>query len=238
MAINIAPADGKVRIAVLDTRTRTPRTVLADRAIVCMPQFIARRVVAPLRDSTAGSAESFHYGAWLVANLHLDGRPEERGHAPCWDNVLYDSPSLGYVSATHQRGRDFGSTVWTYYLPMTDSDAQTGQRKLLDHSWNDWKELIVRDLKRAHPDLESHLRRMDIHRWGHGMIQPRLGFISGRARRDAALPVEGIHFAHSDLSGVALFEEAFHHGIRAADEVADALRPAPQSATQTSSTTI
>ena len=30
-------------------------------------------------------------------------------------------------------------------------------------------------------------------------------------------------FAHTDLSGVALFEESFFHGLRAADEVADAL---------------
>ncbi len=28
-----------------------------------------------------------------------------------------------------------------------------------------------------------------------------------------------MHFAHSDLSGVALFEEAFYHGLRAAEEV-------------------
>jgi len=27
------------------------------------------------------------------------------------------------------------------------------------------------------------------------------------------------HFAHSDLSGVALFEEAFYHGLRAAEEI-------------------
>ena len=29
-----------------------------------------------------------------------------------------------------------------------------------------------------------------------------------------------IHFAHTDLSGVALFEEAFDHGLRAAREIA------------------
>ena len=39
------------------------------------------------------------------------------------------------------------------------------------------------------------------------------------ARREAARPWRGIHFAHSDLSGLALFEEAFYHGTRAADEV-------------------
>jgi hypothetical protein len=32
-----------------------------------------------------------------------------------------------------------------------------------------------------------------------------------------------LHFAHTDLSRLALFEEAFDHGLRAAREVAEAL---------------
>jgi hypothetical protein len=41
----------------------------------------------------------------------------------------------------------------------------------------------------------------------------------GSARREAARPFRGIHFAHSELSGVALIEEAFDVGLRVADEV-------------------
>jgi hypothetical protein len=54
------------------------------------------------------------------------------------------------------------------------------------------------------------------------MVQPRPGVVWGATRRAASAPLGAIHFAHTDLSGVALFEEAFHHGVRAADEVADA----------------
>jgi hypothetical protein len=37
-----------------------------------------------------------------------------------------------------------------------------------------------------------------------------------------------VHFAHSALSGVALFEEAQHHGVRAAEEVFEEVgRPIP-----------
>ena len=60
-------------------------------------------------------------------------------------------------------------------------------------------------------------------RWGHAMIEPAPGFLWGEARRRARAPIGAIHFAHTDLSGIALFEEAFHQGARAADEVADAL---------------
>jgi len=51
------------------------------------------------------------------------------------------------------------------------------------------------------------------------MIRPRPGFIWSEARKTASKPYRGIHFAHTDLSGVPLFEEAFYHGIRAADEI-------------------
>ena len=51
------------------------------------------------------------------------------------------------------------------------------------------------------------------------MIRPRPGFITSHQRRAAALPDGRIHFANTDLSGIALFEEAFDHGLRVADEV-------------------
>jgi hypothetical protein len=44
----------------------------------------------------------------------------------------------------------------------------------------------------------------------------------GQARREAAKPFRSIHFAHSELSGVALFEEAFDHGVRTADVILNA----------------
>jgi hypothetical protein len=137
--------------------------------------------------------------------------------------VLYDSPSLGYVCATHQRGRDFGPTVFTYYLPMIDDDPRAGRKRLHDASFEQLAETVCSDLERAHADLRACLSRIDLCRFGHGMVQPRVGHVFQPARRAAALPVQSIHFAHSDLSGIALFEEAFHHGVRAAREVAGVL---------------
>jgi hypothetical protein len=51
------------------------------------------------------------------------------------------------------------------------------------------------------------------------MISPRPKFLWGGEREKAMKPYRNIHFAHTDLSGVALFEEAFYHGLRAAREV-------------------
>ena len=51
------------------------------------------------------------------------------------------------------------------------------------------------------------------------MIRPRPNFIWGGARRKAQAPHRDIHFANTDLSGIPLFEEAFDHGLRAAEEI-------------------
>lgn len=191
----------------------------SQHVIFAAPQFLAPYVIRDLPEQRVSDAKSFAYGAWLVANLHLSQRPQNVGFEPCWDNVLLDSPSLGYVSATHQRGRDHGPTVWTYYLPLVDDDPSAPRRKLLELDWKACAELALSDLSQAHADLAPLVERLDVIRWGHAMVQPRVDFMFGGARQRAAQPWRAIYFAHSDLSGVALFEEAFDHGIRAAEAV-------------------
>ncbi len=216
------PAEGEERATVMawSPSARAHRCLRPRRVISALPRFVAQHVVAPLRRQ---SSPWLSYGSWLVANLHLRSRPVQRGAEAAWDNVLRDSPSLGYVDATHQRGRAFGPTVWTYYYAFTDTDPSRSRERLLEASWRDWADVITADLGRAHPDLLQKADRLDVWRWGHGMVQPRIGQVFDPSRRRAQVPIGPIHFAHSDLSGLALFEEAFHHGVRAADEVLAAL---------------
>jgi phytoene dehydrogenase-like protein len=192
--------------------------LLADHAVLALPRFVAARIAPELRLAREG----FDYGAWAVANVHLRERPDERGFPPAWDNVIYDSPSLGYVTATHQRGRDVGPSVWTWYLPFTDADPDEGRARLFAAEHGDLAEACVRDLRRAHPGLDACIERVDVWRWGHAMVQPRVGYLRGGERFDAPFVHGSIRLAHSDLSGLALFEEAFFHGVRAADHVWDA----------------
>ncbi|MCC7541425.1 MAG: FAD-dependent oxidoreductase [Deltaproteobacteria bacterium] len=217
---------GTVEVRGLDVTDRdAPRPVRwsADRVVFALPKHVARFVVREWREAPPPWLASFEHGAWMVANLTLHDRPPSRGFQLAWDNVIQDSRSLGYVVATHQRYRDLGPTVWTYYQPMLDADARAGRARLLRRTWREWRDIVVHDLERAHPTLLDSLDRIDVWRWGHAMVRPRVGFVSGTARRRAREPLGAIHFAHSDLSGVALFEEAFHHGLRAADEILAAL---------------
>lgn len=80
------------------------------------------------------------------------------------------------------------------------------------------------DLEIAHPEIRSLVTRIDIMRWGHAMVQPYTGFVWSESRQMAAQPDRNIHFANTDLSGLALMEEAFFHGVRAAEEVIAALK--------------
>lgn len=209
--IAVEPSSGRVR------------GLRARRVIWAAPRFVAARVIQDEGFASWSRWRDFQYGSWIVANLQLRDRPRETTFPLAWDNVLYDSPSLGYVTATHQLGLDHGRTVWTYYFPLVGDDVVVERRELLESTWDEWVERILGDLSLAHPDLRQLVERIDILRWGHAMIRPRPGFLWSAARREAARPWSAIHFAHTELSGLALLEEAFDHGCRAADEVVMAL---------------
>ena len=226
-AVELIPVDDRVDVVTLDREGRNPRGFRAQRVIFAAPQFIARHVVRPYRDNPPSHISEFHFGAWMVANLTLRDRPKAasaRDFPLAWDNVFYESPSLGYVVATHQRGLDRGPTVFTYYYPLCDENARAARTRLLETDWHGWAEVALSDLARAHPDIRGLVERLDVMRWGHAMIRPRTGFMWGEARREAAKPFRSIHFAHSELSGVALFEEAFDWGVRVADAIVLAQR--------------
>lgn len=112
----------------------------------------------------------------------------------------------------------------TWYFPFCDVDPSLARKELLSLGWTDWADVVLSDLSIAHPDTRSLVTRLDVMRWGHAMIQPRVGFVSSEDREKACQPVRSVHFAGTDLSGtdlsgIALFEEAFYHGNRAADEI-------------------
>lgn len=227
LAFDVAPDGEGVRVDYFDEATGAARRVLAKRAIVCVPRYVARRIVKALREDNAPS--SFAYAPWFVANLTVEDPPAGAGSAPAWDNVIYGGKGLGYVDATHQSfSQKRSRSVWTYFLPLTGGpDAQ--RAAAYKRNLADWRELCLADLERALPGLRPHVSRLDGWVWGHGMILPKPGFIWGEERRAAAMPRGPVHFAHSDLSGFSIFEEAQDRGVRAAEAVLSSLGKAYRS---------
>lgn len=219
LVTTLEPQPHGVDVTYLDVSCDERVRLHAEHVICALPRFVTARLVAPWRAQPPAFLSDVEYGSWVVANLSLSERSVDRGFPLAWDNVLYDSPALGYVVATHQLGRDHGPTVLTWYLADTSDDPRAARERLLAASWETLAEAVLADLERAHPDLRALLTQLDVWRWGHAMVRPRPGSCWSEALTAAARPLGRLHFGHTDLSGFALFEEAQHWGVHAAEAV-------------------
>jgi protoporphyrinogen oxidase len=209
MVHRITPEPSSFRVLAGDTE------YTCDVVIFAAPTFLAPHVI-----DHASPVREFVYSPWLTANLTLDRLPAPRSPdlELTWDNVIYDSPTLGYVVATHQSLRTFvDHSVWTFYWALAEGSPSSNRELLLEKDWGYWKEAILNDLARAHPDIRSCVSRIDILRLGHAMIRPTVGFLSSEERQRLAKLDGRLLFANSDLSGLSLFEEAQYRGVKAAD---------------------
>ncbi|MFT3840397.1 MAG: FAD-dependent oxidoreductase [Myxococcaceae bacterium] len=212
--------DAGWNVHVFDAATKQPVWLKARQVVLACPRFVAARVLADWRKAPPDFVKEFQIGPWAVANVTLDAHPRSRGFPLCWDNVFYESKSLGYVVATHQapRADEHGPTVLTWYYPLT-GEPVAERTRLLGTKYEDWEALVMADLSPAHYGFDAMVKRIEVMRWGHAMIRPRPGFLWGGARQKAQESLEGLHFAHTELGGLALFEEANHFGVSAAEKV-------------------
>ncbi|WP_404304817.1 flavin monoamine oxidase family protein [Neorhodopirellula lusitana] len=214
--------DGSFQVSAFDTSTQTRSFLHADQVVMAVPQFVANQVLAEdlCLAASPEARQAFQYGSWWVANVHLTNRPAENSFPMAWDNVPMDSSSLGYVNSVHQTGSDYGATVLTWYSAISSDMPQVVREQMLRLTWAEAAEAVITDLEIMHPDIRGLISRLDVMLWGHAMVQPRVGTIFHPARQAVAQSRGGVHFACTDLSGIALFEEAFDHGRRAAMSVA------------------
>jgi hypothetical protein len=221
LAFRLENRGKEVLVDVYHPAENISRRIRAAQVIFACPRRFARFMGLDSGEKNPSFLDDFHYSPWLVANLSLKSFPSTRSGAPiAWDNVIYDSPSLGYVVATHQSLKThIPETVITYYHALAWRSLSQERDDLLRTPWNVWADFILRDLAKPHPEIKDLVTRLDIFRWGHAMIQPRVGFIWGESRRQAARQQGNIHFAHSDLSGFSIFEEAQYRGLSAAEKI-------------------
>src|SRR5262249_22133599 len=119
--------------------------------IYAAPMFTAPYVIRGFRDDAPFAASEFQHNAWFVANLFLKDRPKPRFQKVfplAWENVFYDSPSLGYVTATHQKEIDYGPTIFTYYFPTCSWD--NSRLQLFNYEWQQLADVCLTDMTRAH----------------------------------------------------------------------------------------
>ena len=215
-------------VDVWDARTQQTVRWSAPQVILAVPLFIAARLHSAPPDALRQATAALRHAPWLVGNLLLrEPLADHPGAPPSWDNVMYDAastgaarPSLGYVDAMHQSTRSIpGPTVLTTYWALggnTPEQLQAQRARLLREPWSAWAGAVVADVARMHPDLPSKLAQVDLMRYGHAMSIPVPGLRSSAALRALAAPQRRVHFAHTDVSGYSVFEEALYQGTRAA----------------------
>lgn len=216
-AMATAVIDGEPPVTELYLPDRDQVVRVRSRAVVlAVPRFVARRIVRSAR--IALDDGDFQYSPWLVANISLDRLPAGPGAALAWDNVAYGRTMLGYVVATHQHlDLHPRRTVITAYWPLDHLPPAEARRQALARDAGAWKAMVHAELLRMHPELEGAVRRIDLRVWGHAMIRPVPGFLWGEARARAQVQHPPLFFAHSDMAGISLFEEAYTYGVKAAD---------------------
>jgi monoamine oxidase len=231
VALRVAEGLRDVSVDMWNTREQRAERWTAAQLVMAVPLFVAARLLesppAALTKTTAG----MHYAPWLVGNLHLAQALNDRpGAPPSWDNVVYQpasiqsfnwgSFSLGYVDAMHQSTRLVaGPTVLTVYWALGGNNLtqlREQRARLLNDPWSTWAQALTQDVAQAHPDLQAKLVQVDLMRYGHAMSIPVPNLRSSTGLRALAEPQRRVQFAHSDVSGYSVFEEALYQGVRAA----------------------
>jgi len=231
IATSIEDDGSRVRIEGMtfqDERAGEPFVLSARQVIVAMPLYVAQHVVKGL--STTGFDSALHlpaYAPWMVSNFVLGAFPEEEEGAPlAWDNVAYGSRDLGYVVSTHQDIRQSRPerTVFSAYAALADMPADTARRWLDSASPAALLARATGDMKSAYrwrlgPCVES----VEITARGHAMASPAPGYRTNPGLLKLREGARRIQFAHADLSGYSVFEEAAWWGYRAAGKIAQRL---------------
>ena len=184
------------------------------RVVLATPLFVSARLLADPPDALRQAAALLQHAPWVVANVHIDAPLLDRpGAPPSWDNVRYSSTALGYVDAMHQSLRPHaGPTVLTAYwaLPVAERAA------LLNADAPAWRERVLAELAQVHPDIHRRAQQLSLTRWGHAMAIPRPGLQRHPALQALRAARGRVRFAHADLAGCSVFEEAFTAGCEAA----------------------
>ncbi|MEO4004241.1 FAD-dependent oxidoreductase [Flavobacterium sp. CAU 1735] len=206
-----------VVIAAFDSEKQESVTIVADRVILATPQFVNQYLLTGRQEFS----KAFHYAPWLLATVTVTELIDNHSYPLCWDNVIYDAKGLGYIYDQHQSLQQLQpKKVITYYHSFSSANIPQSRRELYKQDKEYWKRQVLSDLSKAHPDIEQYVEAIDIHLLGHGMISPVPGFLFGKEKEQAGQSIGNrIYFAHSDLAGISIFEEAFHQGINAVNKM-------------------
>ena len=225
-AVSMRVRDGAVEVQcfTLHGGVATTYLVRARKAVCALPLHVAARVVDAMAQYGFDAKRDMpQYAPWMVTNFLMTAFPEELPAAPlAWDNVVYGEPGLGYVVSTHQdiRVTPPQTTVLTSYVALSDRTPQEARKWMQSAGADELLAVAGADLKAAYGwKFGMLVERADITLRGHAMAIPQPGFRSNPGLAALRAADGPIVFAHADLSGFSVFEEASWWGYQAARKV-------------------
>ena len=209
IASHIAEHSDHVRITLRHIHTGDTRGIRAQNVICAMPLNIAQRIIQnPQRYGFAPDFRLPPSAPWLISNFVL--------------HSVYGSQGLGYVVASHQRihvARP-SHTIFTAYTALNHDSPANIRRQLLAAEARDLLDIAAQDLLTAYgKTFWQHVAHVDITVRAHAMSVPSAGYLSQPTLLTLRQHQSRLHFAHSDLSGYSVFEEAAWWGVAAAQRI-------------------
>ena len=225
IATQIAEQNDHVRVTLRHIHTGDTRSIRAQNVICAMPLNIAQRIIqSPQRYGFAADFRLPPSAPWLISNFVLHSFPAEPKRSElAWDNIIYGSQGLGYVVASHQHLHVAkpSHTIFTAYTALNHSSPANVRRQLLTAEPSDLLDIAAQDLLTAYGGKRfwQHVAHIGITIRAHAMSVPSAGYLTQPTLLALRRHQSRLHFAHSDLSGYSVFEEAAWWGVEAAKRI-------------------
>lgn len=227
VALRIQERDDVVEVTLRHTQSGDTRLVRAKKVICAMPLMVAKRVVQDAEQYGFSAHNPLPESApWLVSQFVLHQFPNEPAKTElAWDNVVQHSRGLGYVVATHQaiRVAKPTQTIFTAYAALNHDTPANVRRALLAAEPRDLLDIAAQDLLTVYGGKRfwQHVSHVHITARAHAMAVPQVGYLSQPLYHALRQHRSRLLFAHSDMSGYSVFEEAAYWGVQAALAVLD-----------------
>lgn len=222
-ALHIKEHNDFVDMTVYHHTSQTTAHIRAQNVIVATPLFVAQHIVENMKNYAGDGFRLPESAPWLIGNFVLNAFPPELPHSElAWDNVVHGSSHLGYVLATHQslRVAKPEQTIFTTYTALNHDTPQNVRKWLLQASDEALLHYAMHDLLTVYgKHFPRHVQHAELTVRGHAMAVPKVGYLSQSSLHQLRAHSSRLLFAHSDLSGYSVFEEAVYWGVQAAQKL-------------------
>lgn len=217
-ALRITDKGRQVEVTCLDSKTGRLYGLLADQVVVATPLFVAAQIVPEIQTSFRQFRQLLPEAyPWLIGNFQFQNRLPEFDDEPiAWDSVVYGSSALGLIHSTHQQIRvdQHFAPRFTSYAALDQMDGATSKasavrQMLAGKTPSQLLNIASQDLTAIYGlRVWRHIAHAHITVRGHGMACPTPGFLRNPLLQALRNERGRIQYAHSDLSGYSIFEEA------------------------------